>query len=716
MPVNPLSLYHAGSGGSDSRDPTFQDWDLRRRLAEALGKDSLETGGVKHWTQGAAKLTQAAVSTYLRHQLKQEQEKARAESARLFGSLIPKPAMADAARPAGPPSIDMAPGADGSFSMRPHIAAALPQPGVGFGAQPEMAYDIEDLAQPEPELSMGRFEGSLPDFGGSNELLEPEPQPEPTFQGLESEAGLEPITQERVDAGQPVMSPMRQQLAAALSPQYMDAIKKFEGYTPRATWDYKQHSIGYGTKARHAGERIDRPEAEARLQEEVGKARAIVDRFAPDAPEGVKAALTSLTYNAGSKWTRSGLGEAVRAGDYQKAQELFLQYNKAGGRTLPGLASRRQSEAQWMTGGQGEENAPGVRTAEAGEPDWQAMLNNPYTAPLARQMILEQYKRRQTEGTEEHQLKLENMRQRNQYLRSRSGAVEANAETKRLAVYEKLLGKFGQGQPTREEWEMENREGGIVYTAFGGKVPFERAPYVLAQARKEVQPLTDEDLRGAGVTPELAQEARRQQTLDRLNGYETKKRMEKGLRWGKDGTTLEPIPGAKMSENDKQRLIMGNVALDRLSEAEKVLTQGNMATNAVGQFTNMGVTGQAYRDYRGSVMQMVYALSGKQTTNLEMQRFLDQYMPSYGDKQWTIEQKTARIRDFMGAATKLAREGTLSESRLEELAAEHANRVRPDEIKNQREQDRRDNSQRLKSGGRDPKSMSDDELLRELRR
>ena len=129
---------------------------------------------------------------------------------------------------------------------------------------------------------------------------------------------------------------------------YLDAIKKFEGFAQRAEWDYAQHTNGYGTRALFAGEVIDRAEAERRFQAEIGEARAIVERNAPHADEGTKAALTSLTFNAGDKWTRSGLGEALRQGDTETARELFLQYNKAGGQTLPGLAARRIAEAEWF--------------------------------------------------------------------------------------------------------------------------------------------------------------------------------------------------------------------------------------------------------------------------------------------------------------------------------------------------------------------------------
>jgi lysozyme len=134
---------------------------------------------------------------------------------------------------------------------------------------------------------------------------------------------------------------------------YLDAIRKFEGFAQKAEWDYAQHTNGYGTRALYPNEVIDRAEAERRFQSEISEARAIVERNAPTADEGTKAALTSLTFNAGDKWARSGLGAALRHGDIEAARELFLQYNKAGGQILPGLAARRAAEADWIGNPQG---------------------------------------------------------------------------------------------------------------------------------------------------------------------------------------------------------------------------------------------------------------------------------------------------------------------------------------------------------------------------
>lgn len=142
--------------------------------------------------------------------------------------------------------------------------------------------------------------------------------------------------------------------------RYLDAIKRFEGFTADAKWDYAQFSNGYGTRARFDGERITRAEAERRFQTEILEAAAVVERHAARLDAGTKAALTSLTFNAGPKWTRSGLGEAIRQGDLDTARTLFLQYDKADGRQLPGLAARRQAEAAWFA----QPSGPGVGRSE----------------------------------------------------------------------------------------------------------------------------------------------------------------------------------------------------------------------------------------------------------------------------------------------------------------------------------------------------------------
>jgi lysozyme len=135
---------------------------------------------------------------------------------------------------------------------------------------------------------------------------------------------------------------------STIASAYAERIKNFEGYSARASWDYAQHSNGYGTRAAFPGEIISRSEAERRFADEISAAAKLVDRFAPQLEPGARAALTSLTHNAGTRWMSSGLGQAIRRGDMQDAKDRFLQYTKAGGDVLPGLVSRRQEEVTWF--------------------------------------------------------------------------------------------------------------------------------------------------------------------------------------------------------------------------------------------------------------------------------------------------------------------------------------------------------------------------------
>ncbi len=122
-------------------------------------------------------------------------------------------------------------------------------------------------------------------------------------------------------------------------------IKKFEGFSAKAFWDYKQYTNGYGTKALSSTEVIDEAEAERRLMAEINAAERLIEPVAANAPKGVKQALTSLTYNAGSGWEHQTLGELVKSGDYAGAKTHLLQYNHAGGKVLDGLTKRREAEA-----------------------------------------------------------------------------------------------------------------------------------------------------------------------------------------------------------------------------------------------------------------------------------------------------------------------------------------------------------------------------------
>lgn len=150
---------------------------------------------------------------------------------------------------------------------------------------------------------------------------------------------------------------------AGIPDRFISGIKQSEGFQSRAQWDYKQFTNGYGTRATHSAEVIDKETADRRFDTEISKAAKVVDAVNPTLDAGTRAALTSLTFNAGSSWVNGTLGQRVAAGDIAGARSAFLGYNRAGGQVLPGLVNRRVQEASWF----GQDEAPGTTQLRPGE-------------------------------------------------------------------------------------------------------------------------------------------------------------------------------------------------------------------------------------------------------------------------------------------------------------------------------------------------------------
>lgn len=149
--------------------------------------------------------------------------------------------------------------------------------------------------------------------------------------------------------------------------RFLDAVKAFEGFTKQSKWDYAQHTNGFGTKALYPGEKITVTEANRRFAAEIEDAGRFVETQAQGWDEGTKAALTSLTFNAGTRWASDGLGEAIRSRDIDAVRSRFLQYTKAGGEVLPGLVKRRLFEVTWI--GEGVAPPPEPRARVPSQPD-----------------------------------------------------------------------------------------------------------------------------------------------------------------------------------------------------------------------------------------------------------------------------------------------------------------------------------------------------------
>jgi hypothetical protein len=250
----------------------------------------------------------------------------------------------------------------------------------------------------------------------------------------------------------------------------------------------------------------------------------------------------------------------------------------------------------------------------------------------------------------------------------RAGAYEYNAQTKRLNAYGDLIEKMGYS-PTQEQWEAENKPGGVVYAAFGGPQPFEEAPTLLQQARVVRQQAADngdDPFTAAGMTPEQAKAAKQQQSLKDIYG-----RPPQGQRWTVDGN-LESIPGAGNTASERQSTLIAKQSINILDDAADRLTNANRAeqlfgdkwmpdANGRGGYGGFGDAGRGFRGVRGAVMNLTYALSGKQVSNAERDNFMDIYMPSSLDSRATQEWKINTIRQFFNEVIKARESGKSDE-------------------------------------------------------
>lgn len=125
-----------------------------------------------------------------------------------------------------------------------------------------------------------------------------------------------------------------------------DIIKKFEGFAPKAFFDYKQYTNGYGTKALAPGEVITKKVAEQRLNAEISRIKQIIDSSGVTLTENKKAALISFAFNVGTKPLNLFLERIKKGWSDQQITERLSMYNKAGGKVNAGLVARRAAEVK----------------------------------------------------------------------------------------------------------------------------------------------------------------------------------------------------------------------------------------------------------------------------------------------------------------------------------------------------------------------------------
>jgi GH24 family phage-related lysozyme (muramidase) len=173
-------------------------------------------------------------------------------------------------------------------------------------------------------------------FDVKPEALSPTPSPTPA-----------PATYNAARDSQAANTPTK---VGEVSENLVNFVKKKEGFSPRAFWDHKQWSIGYGTKSTE-GEVITEREADKRLREVLQKSQDSVLAHARknnyDFNQNQVDALTSFVYNLGPGILNQLTGKGSRS--IEQIAAKIPEYNKASGKIEHGLQKRRAEEYAMFT-------------------------------------------------------------------------------------------------------------------------------------------------------------------------------------------------------------------------------------------------------------------------------------------------------------------------------------------------------------------------------
>jgi GH24 family phage-related lysozyme (muramidase) len=173
---------------------------------------------------------------------------------------------------------------------------------------------------------------------------------------------LDPVTQSQAPGAKPVTpttstgdvdAPPAVTGPINVPSNLLDFIKSKEGFHSKAFWDYQQYTNGYGTKARSSTEVITEAEAERRLGVVVTRTRNYVVSYGQELGRNWSdeqiGALTSFAFNLGNGALKTLTANGTRSDEV--IMEKIKLYNKAGGRTLQGLVTRRNEESAWFAKG-----------------------------------------------------------------------------------------------------------------------------------------------------------------------------------------------------------------------------------------------------------------------------------------------------------------------------------------------------------------------------
>lgn len=129
----------------------------------------------------------------------------------------------------------------------------------------------------------------------------------------------------------------------------VEFVKRLEGFTPKAAFDYKQNSVGYGTRAKSKDETLTEAEATDRLKEELAKHEErvddAIDTSGLDLTPAQRTALISFDFNTGEGKNLIETSDSVE--EIARRMALYTKVTVDGKKVEnKGLANRRAAELE----------------------------------------------------------------------------------------------------------------------------------------------------------------------------------------------------------------------------------------------------------------------------------------------------------------------------------------------------------------------------------
>jgi len=130
-------------------------------------------------------------------------------------------------------------------------------------------------------------------------------------------------------------------------------VANFEKFSATPYDDFKQTSIGYGSKSTSKNQTVTEEEAKKLLKRDLNNARKVVLKMKKDSGyawnDNQVDALTSFTHNLGAGNLKK-LTENGTRGD-EEISDMLLEYKYAGGKVREGLIKRREAELKLFNEG-----------------------------------------------------------------------------------------------------------------------------------------------------------------------------------------------------------------------------------------------------------------------------------------------------------------------------------------------------------------------------